>query len=120
MYLQKCVEYCGGEFIGTNGKNELYRSFVCFMISGLKENVPCIIKASPVIKINSEWLKDELLSCLDILMKIGFRVRAIVCDNHATNVSTYSKLLKLNGQNIQSLFVNSQSQMFICFLISYT
>ena len=96
-------------------ENELYRSIVCFMIIGLKENVPCIIKALPVTNINSEWLKDEPLSCLDILMKAGFRVRATVCDNHATNGSTYSKLLKLHDQDTQSLFINFQSQKVYLF-----
>ena len=39
MYLQKCAEYCGGDFFGSNINNELYKSIVCFMIIGLKENV---------------------------------------------------------------------------------
>ena len=57
MYLQKCVEYCGGEFFGSNINSELDKSIVCFMIIALKENISCVVKAAPVIFINSELLK---------------------------------------------------------------
>ena len=40
MYFVEIAEYCGGEFFGSNVNNELYKSIVCFMASGLKENVP--------------------------------------------------------------------------------
>ena len=39
MYLQKCEEYCGGEIIGENENNELYKGFLSFMTVGLKENL---------------------------------------------------------------------------------
>ena len=77
MYLQKCAEYCGGEFFGSNINNELYNSIVCFMIIGLKENVPYVVKAAPVAFINSELLKDELLNCLEYLITGDFNVRAM-------------------------------------------
>nr|XP_047142410.1 uncharacterized protein LOC100212647 [Hydra vulgaris] len=48
-----------------------------FQEDELKENIPCIINISPVTKINMECLRDEILSCLDILTKSGFRVRGI-------------------------------------------
>ena len=57
MYLQKCVEYCGGDFCGSNINNELYKSTVYFMIIGLKENVPYVVKAAPVTFISSGLLK---------------------------------------------------------------
>ena len=86
MYLQKCVEYCGGEFLGSNISNELYKSIVCFMTIGLEENVPYVVKAAPVTFINSELLKDELLNCFKLLITGGFSVRAVICDNHTPNV----------------------------------
>ena len=48
MYLQKCVDYCGGEFFGSNINNDLYKSIVCIVIIGLKVNVPYVVKAAPV------------------------------------------------------------------------
>ena len=47
MFLQKVEEYCDGNLIGTDQNNELYKGLVSFMIVGMKENVPYVIKASP-------------------------------------------------------------------------
>ena len=54
MYLQKSVEYCGGEFFGSSISNELYKSVMCFMIIGLKENLSYVVQAAPVTFINRE------------------------------------------------------------------
>ena len=89
MYLQKCVEYCRGEFFGSNINNELYKSIVWFIIIGLKENVQYVVQAAPVTFINSELLKDELLNYLELLVTGGFNVRAVTCDK----ISAFTKLI---------------------------
>ena len=61
MYLQKCEEYVGGKTVGTDEDGELYKGVVCFMIIGLKSNIPYIISTVPEKEIRGEWLKDELL-----------------------------------------------------------
>ena len=99
MHLQKCVD----------------KSIVCFMIIGLKENVPYVVKAAPVTFINSELLKDELLNCLELLITGGFNVRAVICDNHAANVSAFTKLILQFGEDNESLFINFQSQKVYLF-----
>ena len=93
MYLQKSVEYCGGEFFGSSISNELYKSVMCFMIIGLKENVSYVVQAAPVTFINRELWKDELLNCLELLTTGGYNVRAVISDNHAANVSAFTKLI---------------------------
>ena len=111
MYLQKCVEYSGGEIFGSNINNELYKSFVCFMIIGLKENVTFAVKTAPVKFINGELLKDELLKCFELLVTTGgFNVRAVICGNHTANVSAFTKLILQFGEGNESLFINFQSQ----------
>ena len=47
MYLQKRQEYFWGEMIGCDDEGELYKGIVCFMIAGLKESIPYVIKSSP-------------------------------------------------------------------------
>ena len=42
MYLQKCEEYCGGEKIGANENNELYKGLLSFMIVGKKKISPTL------------------------------------------------------------------------------
>ena len=62
--------------------SNLYKGLVCFMIVGLKESVPYIIMFSPQTGISADWLKNEVLECLDVLIKNGFNTTAIICDNH--------------------------------------
>ena len=115
MHLQKCVECCGGEFFGSNINNELYNSILCFMIIGFKENVSYVVKAVLLTFINSELLKDKLLNCSELLTIFGFNVRVVICDNHAANVSTLTKLIFQFGEDNESLFINLQSQKFYLF-----
>lgn len=105
MYLQKCEEYDGGETIGSNETGALYSGIVCFMIVGVKSNVPYVISSIPETKIQGDWLKDKIEDCLNSLKEAGFNVRGIVCDNHASNVSAYKKLLNAHGSAQEDLFI---------------
>ena len=104
--LQKCIEYCRGEFFGSNINNELYESIVCFMIIGLKENVSYIVKAAQNTFINTEFLEDRL----ELLITGSFNVRGVICDNHTANVSTFTKFIMQFGEDNDSLFINFQLQ----------
>ena len=79
MDLQKSRGYFGEEMIGFDNEEELYKAIVCFIVVGLKESIPYVIKLSPETNIDSNWLKTELLDSLEILSNCGFRFRAIVC-----------------------------------------
>ena len=115
MYLQKCEKYSGGEVYGADENNELYKGLVCFMIDGMKESVPYVIKSIPEIKINGGWLKEQILDCLNTLKSCGFNVRGIVCDNHSSNVSVYKRLLEGCNQDPDSLFMLYESQKIYLF-----
>ena len=80
-----------------------------FIIIGLKENVSYVVKAAPVTFIKSELLKDELLNCLELLITGDFNMRPVICDNHAANVSAFTKLILQFGEDNESLFINFQS-----------
>ena len=67
MYLQKCEEYFGGDMMGSNDAGELYKGLVCFMVIGLKQSIPYIIKSLPEVSIDANWLKEEIFKCLDVL-----------------------------------------------------
>ena len=58
MYLQKSQEYVGGELCGANENGMLYKSVLCFIIVGLQNNVPFIVKTVPVNK-NGEWFLER-------------------------------------------------------------
>ena len=116
MYLQKSEEYFAGNLIGCDGEGDMYKGIVCFMIVGLKESVPYVIKSSPETKVSATWLKDELLDCLDTLRQCGFNTRIIVCDNHPSNVSTFKKLLESSNQDPASLFLLHETRkIYLCY-----
>ena len=52
------------------------------MITGIKQNTPSIIKSLPERKIHADWLKNEIIGCLKVLIDCGFKVRMIISDNH--------------------------------------
>ena len=83
--------------LGLVRKMNFNRSIVSFMVVGLKENISCVVKAIPIVKLNSDWLKSEILNLIEFLIKNSFNVRGVVCDNHASNVSSFTKLLDTHG-----------------------
>ena len=85
MYLQKCIQYAGGQYIGTDSRKNFYKGIVVFMIQGLKESVPIVVKASPEVTLTGQWLADEVSHCITSLGQVGFKVRGIVADNHSSN-----------------------------------
>ena len=69
-YLQKCEEYTGGQLIGAATNVELYKGIVSFMIIGIKQNTPYIIKSVPEIKMHADWLKNQIIGCqIKLLIK---------------------------------------------------
>ena len=93
MYLQKGTQFHGGEYIGANENDELYKGIMVFMISGLKKSVPSVVKACPEVTVNGEWLSQEILKCIFHLINSGFFIRAVVADNHSANVNAFNILL---------------------------
>jgi len=118
IYLQKCEEYFGGDTYGINENGDLHKGMVCFMIVGLQSNVPYVLKTVPETEIKGEWLKGEIENCIEILQGIGFNVRAVVCDNHQSNVSAYKNLLRTYGNSENDLSMNYNGQKVYLFFDS--
>ena len=92
MYIQQEVQYDGRDLIGCDAELQMLKSILCFMVVSLKQSRPYIIKAMPLTKINHQIVQDGILSCISILNKAKFTIRAVVCDNHPSNVSAYKHL----------------------------
>ena len=111
MYLQKSQKYFWGKMIGSDDEGELYKGIsFFFMIVGLKESIPSVIKSSPETNIDANWLKTKFLDSLKILSNCGFRVRAIVCDNYPATVPSFKKLLEHIIQNPDELYMLHKSR----------
>ena len=110
IYVQKSEEYVGGASYGADEQGQLYKGVVCFMIIGLKSNLPYVIRSVPEINIKGEWLKGEILSCIGDLQKIGFNVRGVVCDNHPSNVSAFGDISAEYGKGDElRVWINDQA-----------
>ena len=105
IYLQKSEEYFGGKSYGADEYGNLYKGMVAFMIIGVTKSIPYVIHAVPENKIDARWLMEEILKCIHCLQSKGFKVRACVSDNHATNVSAYRKLLEAYGKDDDDLCI---------------
>ena len=104
MYLQKCIQYTDGEYLGSDDEGNLYKGIAVFMIQGLKQSVPVVAKACPEIAVKGEWLANEMSDCVEQLSSLGFNVWAIVTDNHASNVSAF-QFLKTTYKSDDVLFI---------------
>ena len=104
MYLQKAAEFAGGEYIGEDENGDLYKGIVAFMVVGVKSSTPYVIKATPEVTIKGKWLADEIDGCVSLLAENGFRVRAVVTDNHSTNVNAF-KVLKKKHKSESEYFI---------------
>ena len=93
MHLQAQVQFDGHTLIGCNADLEMNTSILCFMVVSLRKSLPFVISAVPLVKNSGDIVYDNLNTCLLFLTQSRFRVRAIISDNHTTNVKAYSLLL---------------------------
>ena len=104
MYLQKCTQFHGGEYIGADVEGNLYKG---------------VIKALPETKITGEWLAQHISECISCLSKVGSNVRAVVTDNHSSNVNAFNCLLYTYGTNYSKLFIqhsDNNTKTYLFFL----
>ena len=110
MYLQNCVQYVGGDYLGSDDKGNLFKGIVVFMIQGLQQSVPVVAKACPEIFVRGEWLASEMSDSIQQLSLQGFNVRAVVTDNHASNVSAFCILKSMHQSNDVHFIEHPQSK----------
>ena len=95
MYLQKSVQYHSGDFVGQDEEGNLFKGIEVFMIVSLK-SIPIVIRSLPETKITDEWLvKCEINKCALDLAEVGFKVCAVITDDHPLNMNAFTRLLKI-------------------------
>ena len=97
IYIQKGAEYSGGTTVGVDKDGKLFKGVMTFMINSLRKSIPFVVKAIPETKIEGKWLNKEIDSVISSVHECGFQVRAVVADNHSTNVSAYRYLMDCYG-----------------------
>ena len=90
MYLQKEMQLQQGKRNGCNDNDNLFKRIITFMIVRVRKNVPFVVKAVPESKIGVKWLSGQITESVQSLHEIGFHVRAVILDNHPSNVSAFN------------------------------
>ena len=72
MFLRKSPEFVGGTMVGYNKDGVLFKGILCFMMVGLRESVPFIIKAIPEVDIKGDWLAEEIKDTIRQIHAVGF------------------------------------------------
>ena len=78
MFLQKSQEFVGGTMVGCNEDGVLFKGILCFMLVGLRQSVPFIIKAIPEEDIQVDWLVEEIKDTIRQFHEVGFNVSYLV------------------------------------------
>ena len=91
IYLQNSVHYHSGDFVGQDEEEDLFKGIVVFMNVSLKESIPIVIRSLPETKITGEWLKCEINKCILDLAEVGLKVRAVITDDHLSNVNAFTR-----------------------------
>ena len=73
-------------------QNNLFNGITIFIIKELEKSIPFVLKAIPEIKVEGKWFSAHAKESIPAPHQTGFVERAVVEDNHATNVSVYSDL----------------------------
>ena len=82
----------------------IHKGMLCFMIVGLKSNVPFMIKALPETENNGNFLHDNLLECMHILHQLNFNIREIV--HSKERFCLKDTPFALNGKRIYLIYDN--------------
>ena len=76
------------------------------MIVSLKKSILFVIKSSPDIAIIGEWLNRKIDEYLYHPQKTGFYVRAVITDDHTSNVRAFKLLLNnYDGDKNLSIYI---------------
>ena len=97
MYLQKELQFQQGKLIGCDDNGNLFKGIMTFMIVGVRKNFPFVVKAVPESKIQGKWLSGQIIETIQSLHEIGFHMRAVISDNHPSNVSAFNELFSKYG-----------------------
>ena len=63
------------------------------MAMSLTNTIPFIIKAIPIFTLSSKIVSNGILNCLENLTYEKFNPRAVISDNHRTNISSFNYLM---------------------------
>lgn len=116
IYVFQNVDYQNGKFTGlVTSSNEVATTVLCFMVKSISAQYCDVIAMIPLRGINVNIVRENCHLALDLLMKSGLHVVAIVCDNHPVNRSFFCQLSGGNPNLPINNPVDPQSKLFLLF-----
>ena len=97
IFLQKKLQFQQGKLIGCDDNGNLFKGIMTF---GVQKNVSFVVNAVPESKIERKWLCGQIIKSIQSFHKIGFHVRAVISDNHHSNVSAFNELFSKYGSKL--------------------
>ena len=67
------------------------------MVTSLTKSIPFIVSAIRLVGISGDIVHSNVEKCISLQTRTHFNLRAIIADNHPTNISAYKLLRKLHG-----------------------
>lgn len=94
IYIERQFDFKGGSIYGGNEitSSNAAKTAQVFMISSILscyKDVVCIV---PVDNLKSNYLKDMILSVINELEKIGFKIISLISDNNAVNRKAFEMM----------------------------
>ena len=77
--------------------------------------MPVVIKGCPITALNGKWLANEMASCISALAILGFKVRAILTNNHAANVNAFKDLQTMFSEE-SDLYIKHSENVTVTYL----
>ena len=88
------------------------------MVVGLRNNVHFVIKAIPESEIEGKWLSENIEDCVQYIHDAGLKVRAVMSDNHATNVASFREFYRKYGSDSdENAIIHSSNKSMNIYLL---
>ena len=97
MYLQKEMQFQQGKLIGCDDNGNLFKRNYDIYDCGSMEECAFCGQSSATIKNRKKCLSGQIIESILSHREIGFHVRAIISDNHPSNVFAFNKLFSKYG-----------------------
>ena len=114
VFSSSRVEYFNGQYFGTNG-DSVTKKLCCFMLKSVCSRYCDVVAMYPEVNLDSVKLKTELMTVLEAVSELGFKVVAISVDNATANRKLYSDLCGGKITNSIPNPVDKNKELFLLF-----
>lgn len=100
IFVKKALLYHGGTIFGkaVNNPNELAKSVFGVMIESLLGGATFLHKMLPVVKLNADFMLEELMKTVTAIESSHGAVKVLICDNNRVNQRFFKLMEPVNDK----------------------